>query len=77
MKRSDKILIILFIIGASIAYYADYDAEQSCLSMKKTKTDSTPVLAVSPFTGKYKRINGQLYCFDTRGVEWAYPDLIK
>jgi len=77
MKTGDKYLIVLFIIGASLAYYAHYSAEQSCLAMKKTKTDSTPVLAISPFTGKYERINGRLHCFDTRGDKYPLPWVVK
>jgi len=77
MKTGDKYLLRLMVIGLLLVGYAHYDAQKSCLSMKKTKTDSTPPLAYSPFTGDYERINGRLFCIDSRGSSYRYPDLLN
>lgn len=72
MRIHELLLAILTVIILILAGYIHYDAQRSCLTSQKPKTASTGHRFVSPFTGEYKRFDGHLYCYDSRGVLHKY-----
>jgi len=72
MKTGDILVLIILIVSIGVAIWADFDARDDCLVSKKPETDSTSFRFIAPFTGKYKRIDGVLFCRDSRGTLHAY-----
>lgn len=74
MQIRNLFLTIFVIIGVIIVGCAHYNAQNSCLTSQKPKTASTGHRFVSPFTGEYKRLNGVLFCYDSRGILHQYRE---
>lgn len=77
MQLRNLLLLIVAILITIVTVCVHYDAKQSCLMSQKPKTASTGYRFVSPFTGKYERLNGVLFCYDSKGVLHEYRARVR
>ena len=74
MRTVDLVVLICVVLGVALAGLSHHLTIKQCLASVKPKTDSTGHRFVSPFTGKYKRLNGILLCYDSNDTQHAYRE---